>query len=267
MSDPRTLYREGRLKEAIEAVTAEVKRHPTDTTRRGFLAELLLIDGAFERADTHLDLLQNGEQQAAPQYALIRQMARAEQWRRQFWSEGRVPEFVGLPDEDLKLRLKAAVALRSGQPAEAAKLIEEAAAARKPVPGTAAGRPFADFHDLDDVCAGFFEVLTSTGKYFWIPTSVVESLEFHAPARPRDLVWRRARMIVAGGPDGEVFLPTVYGATLADAPDAIKLSLSTDWRGGDGAPVQGVGQRMFMVGDDAVAINDLTEVRFGAGSA
>ena len=267
MSDPRTLYREGRLKEALEAIAAETKRHPADTTRRGFLAELLLIDGAFERADTHLDLLQGADQQAAPQFALIRQMARAEQWRRQFWAEGRVPEFVGLPDEDLQLRLRAAVALRSGEPAEAAKLLEEAAGKRAPVPGTAAGKPFSDFRDLDDVCAGVFEVLTSTGKYFWIPTSVVEIVEFHAPTRPRDLVWRRARMIVRGGPDGEVFLPTVYGATLAGAPDAVKLGLSTDWRGGDGSPVQGVGQRMYLVGDDAVAINDLTEIRFGAAEA
>jgi type VI secretion system protein ImpE len=265
--DARALYREGRLKEAVEAASAETKRHPADESRRGFLAELLMIDGAFERADTHLDLLQGGDQQAAPAYALIRQMARAEQWRRQFWAEGRVPEFIGLPDAEMQLRLKATVALRSGQPAEAVKLLEEASALRKPVAGTCGGKAFDDFRDLDDVCAGFLEVLTSTGKYFWIPTAAIESMEFHAPTRPRDLVWRRVRMSVRGGPDGEVFVPSVYGAGVAGAPDAIKLALSTDWKGGDGSPVQGSGQRMFLVGEDAVAVNDLTEVRFGGAEA
>jgi len=117
--------------------------------------------------------------------------------------------------------------------------------------------------DADDLLAGSFEVLTTTGKYFWIPTERVQSIEFHAPKRPRDLMWRRASMTVADGPDGEVYLPTIYASDEA-MTDLLRLGRETDWRQADGGPVRGVGQRLFMIGDDAVAMMDIGTIRFGA---
>src|SRR5205814_5139249 len=61
----------------------------------------------------------------------------------------------------------------------------------------------------------------------------VESVEFHPPARPRDLLWRRVHMVVHGGPDGEVFLPVLYAGSAADPNDQIRLGRTTEWRGGD----------------------------------
>ena len=61
-------------------------------------------------------------------------------------------------------------------------------------------------------------MLTSTGKYYWIPMERVEMIEFHDPARPRDLLWRRAHMVVRGGPDGEVFLPDALRRLACRAP-------------------------------------------------
>ena len=39
--------------------------------------------------------------------------------------------------------------------------------------------------------------------------------------------------------------------------DALRLGRETDWRQAEGGPVRGVGQRMFIVGEDAVAMMDL----------
>ena len=83
--------------------------------------------------------------------------------------------------------------------------------------------------------ASFFEVLTSTGKYFWIPLERVELVEFRPPERPRDLLWRPVHMIVRGGPDGEVYLPVLYAGSAADADDQIRLGRTTEWRGDAGA--------------------------------
>ena len=68
-------------------------------------------------------------------------------------------------------------------------------------------------------------------------------------------------MSVADGPDGEVYLPAVYAA---DEPltDALRLGRETDWRETEGGPVRGVGQRLFIVGEDAVAMMDLGNFRF-----
>ena len=68
-------------------------------------------------------------------------------------------------------------------------------------------------------------------------------------------------MSVEAGPDGEVYLPAVY---VSDDPltDALRLGRETDWRQADGGPVRGVGQRLFIVGEDAVPMMDLGNFRF-----
>jgi type VI secretion system protein ImpE len=72
-------------------------------------------------------------------------------------------------------------------------------------------------------------------------------------------------MSVADGPDGEVYLPAIYAA---DDPttDALRLGRETDLRQVEAGPVRGVGQRLFMVGDEAVAMMDLGNIRFPGSS-
>ena len=98
--------------------------------------------------------------------------------------------------------------------------------------------------DADDLLAGNFEVLTTTGKYFWIPTERVLTLEFHAPKRPRDLIWRRVSMSVDQGPDGDVYIPVIYAAD-ETMTDLLRLGRETDWREDPDTPVRGIGQRLF----------------------
>jgi type VI secretion system protein ImpE len=147
--------------------------------------------------------------------------------------------------------------LRAGRPAEAVKLLDEAEEKRVPLHGVCDGAPFDDLRDLDDLTADVFEVLTSTGKSYWIPFERVVSIEFRAPARPRDLLWRRAAMSVKDGPDGEVFIPAVYADPDGVAGDPAKLARVTEWRGGDGSPLRGVGHRTYLVGEEARPILDI----------
>ncbi len=107
-------------------------------------------------------------------------------------------------------------------------------------------------------------MLTTTGKYFWIPTERVEHVAFHKPQRPRDLYWRRVSMSVRDGPDGEVFLPVLYDSD--EAEPRYRLGRATDWRQEEGGPVRGVGQRAFLVGEELRPILELGELSFD-GSA
>lgn len=260
------LYQAGRLKDAIAALNGELRSKPTDADRRVFLAELLCFDGNLERADVQLDTTGVQQPAVAVVMALFRQLIRADQARHQLFSDGRVPEFVGEPPEHLQLHLQAVVALRGGDPAGAVELLAKAEAMRPPLSGTHDGAAFDDLRDLDDVFGGFFEVLTSTGKYFWIPGERVTSLEFHAPERPRDLLWRRASMIVRDGPEGDVFLPTVYPGAPADAADGEKLGRVTEWIEEPGAPVRGRGQRCFLIGEACVPIMQMGSFEFSGAS-
>lgn len=262
-ADARELFREGRLKEAVAAQAAEVKSHPVDTARRGFLCELLCFSGELERVDTHLDSMGKQDPQAMPGIALFRQLVRAEQARREFFSQGRVPEFLGEPTPSARLALEASVHLREGDAAAAADLLRRAEEERPRATGSSGEKPFEDFRDLDDVTAGVFEVLTSNGKYYWVPVESVSYLEFRPAVRPRDILWRRARMVVRDGPDGEVFLPSIYPPGKEPLEDAARLGRVTEWTGGEGEPVRGVGLRTFLVGEGAVPILDLGTLEFG----
>lgn len=255
------LFRSGQLQTAITAATAEVRQQPTNTAARGLLCELLCFARELERADAQLDALSYQDPALSVGVALFRQLIRAEQARQDFFASGRLPDFLEQPTPMLRTVLEASIYLREGKPAEAAQLLAQAEAQRPHPSGTCDGRPFTDFRDLDDLTAGVFEVLTSTGKYYWVPIERVETIEFRAPGRPRDLLWRRAHMVVReGGPDGEVYLPVLYVGSHAESDEQLRLGRASDWRAGP--PTRGVGQRTFLVGDEAVAILDMKELTF-----
>lgn len=260
------LFRAGRLDPAIAAAGAAVRSRPADPAARLLLAELLVFAGNLERADVILDAAAQLDPKAAVAVAEFRQLLRAETARRQCAREGRVPEFLGEPPPALRSALAAALALRGGDEAEAARASAEAEALRPPVAGVLARpegeQPFEDFRDADDLHAGFFEVLTTTGKYFWIPTERVAEIAFHPPRRPRDLAWRRATMAVEDGPEGEVYLPVLYECDRPDVTDELRLGRATDWIGAEDGPVRGVGQRVFLIGEEAYGIMDLAALRF-----
>lgn len=258
------LFRQGRLADAIAAQNDRVKSRPTDLAERGFLAEMLCFDGNLERADRMLEQMQALDAGAAVPLALLRQLVRADQARRAFAADGAVPEVLDAPGPLLRAYLQAHVQLRAGDPAAAAAILAEAEASRPPLRGSHDGVEFDDFRDLDDGAPGVLEVYTSTGKFFWIETARVVELEFHPPGRSLDLLWRRARMVVENGPEGEVFLPALYAAGADD--DAGKLGLCTKWNEAEDGTAQGIGRRCFLVGDQDLSIMELGGLTFaGAG--
>jgi type VI secretion system protein ImpE len=254
-------FREGKLAEAVGAANAAVRAKPADLGARVLLAELLLFDGNLERADVILDAAGDIDPQATMVVAEFRQLVRAEMARRQLRRDGRVPEFLGEPTPALAAALAARVAFREGDFAAAATHVAEAEALSPRIAGHHGDVAFDDLRDACDLHVGFLEVLTTTGKYFWIPTERIESAIFHPPKRPRDLYWRRVTMSVQDGPDGEVYVPAIYG--MDDMPDpAAKLGRVTDWVEHPGRVV-GQGQRLLLVGDEALSLQSLGDLEFG----
>jgi type VI secretion system protein ImpE len=261
MSGPHELYQEGKLDEAIEALGAAVKSRPTDVNARGFLAELLCFAGNHARVDVLLDQMQGLDNALAVPLALFRQLLRADLARQQFYEEGRLPEFIGKPEDWVKLSLEASIALREGKADDAAKLLVSAEEQRPRIPGTRDGKPFDDIRDLDDLLGGIVEVYTTNGKFYWIPLDRVIEAEFRPSQRPRDLLWRHAHMIVKDGPEGDVYLPALYYGSAKSADQALRLGRGTDWVGE--GPVRGVGQRCFLIGEEDVPILEITSLSCG----
>lgn len=251
MATAGELLSTGNLDEAIQAATADVKAKPKDLEARWLLAELLVLSGQHDRADAQFDAMIAIEPRAAVSAIPIRHLLRAEAARRQFFDEGRIPELLDGADQQVRDRLEAFVLRRAGKAAEAGRLAERAETARPALAGTitlAKGgeRRFSDFRDLDDITAEVFEVLTQTGKYYWVEMPRVELIEFTPPERPLDLIWRPVRMVVKNAFDAQVHLPAVYG-TLEGADAASRLGRRSDWLGGDREAIVGVGRRSFVI--------------------
>lgn len=254
------LFRQGRLGEALAAQAARVRERPQDAAARGFLAQLHCHAGNWQKAEAHLDLLGRMSPESMPGVALTRQLIQAAQEREGVFRRGHVPGFLGEPAPPLREALRAVALLRAGDPAGAAG----AAALAQPAarPGTRDGKPFDEARDLDDVLAGVLEVMTPTGRYLWAALDQVERLAVQAPRSPRDRLWARAEVALAGGPGGTVYLPALYPwETPADT--LASVGGETTWI--DGPPVLGRGQRTFLVGEEAVGLHELGTLAFGAG--
>lgn len=256
-------FRAGQLDQAITAAGAAVKAKPADLPARILLAEMLVFAGNLERADVLLDAAGQMDPGASLIVAEFRQLLRAEMARRQFFRDGRVPEFLAEPGPVEQALLAALVAQRAGDFPAARAMAEKAEAARKPHPGLSDSIEFDDFRDVSDLTSGVLEVLTTTGKYYWVPISRVSEITFHKPARPRDLAWRRASLSVADGPDGDIYIPAIYFSEDASLGADYRLGRATAWSEGEGA-VSGIGQREFLVGEASVPIMELGALRFPA---
>lgn len=265
--DARELYRAGRLTDAIDAMNGMVRDNPADLVHRGFLSELLCIAGNLDRADTQLEVVTNQQPEAAVGVSLVRQLIRAAKSRQEFFAEGRVPDVLADPTESMRLQLEASVRLRGGDAICASELLAEAEEKRPVTKGVMSGQPFDDIRDLDDLLGGMLEVLTSTGKYFWVPMETIERLAPRQPERPLDLHWLPAEISVTDGPDGVVYLPTVYGTRDSSLSDEILLGRSTEWSEEGEGVVRGTGLRAFLVGEEAKTVFELGELTFESSAS
>jgi len=257
---PTEAYKTGKLGEAITASLEQVRSAPTDRGKRLFLAELCCFSGDLERADKQLDVLFTPDAPDIVQLTLFRQLIRGELARREVFTQGRVPEFLTQPSDSLKLRLESLIHLRAGRVKEAAELLAKAEETRPTVTGTCDGVTFDDWRDLDDLTAPVLEVITANGNYYWVPLESIELLEFHKPERARDLYWRPAHLIVKDGPDGVVYIPTLYHGSHTASDEAVKLGRGTTWLGGETEPYRGLGLREFLVGDASKTVLEIEKV-------
>ncbi|MFK7820576.1 MAG: type VI secretion system accessory protein TagJ [Planctomycetaceae bacterium] len=255
------LFKNGQLDDALEAAIQSVKKAPTDINARSAFAELLCFAGDLERADKQLDAMARVDPGAAVGVSMFRHLVRAEKARFEFYSENRVPEFIEQPSEELQLRLAAHIALRAGDNAEAATKLAEAERLRKAVSGSCNEEPFEDLRDLDDLLGSVLEVMTSNGKYYWVPFELITSISFEQVEFTRDLLWRPMEIEVKGDLEGRVYAPAMYYSTSKSEDAKVRVGQATDWDDSHEGMVFGVGQKMLLVGEEAQPFLQVTDIR------
>jgi type VI secretion system protein ImpE len=263
MMTVKALMEAGRLDDAVACLGAELQARPTDRQGRTFLFELLCFAGDFDRAERHLDVLgqQGGDPETGLGVRLYRGLLEAERSRARLFSEGVRPRFMFEVPPAVELHLRALDEIRLKRFAEARALLDRADGLGAPPRGTAIGTTFEEFRDADDRLALVLEVFTPAG-YFWVPWEQVQYLEVAPPHNLRDLLWAPAKLATWDGQPAEVFLPNVYPGSASHPEGLARLGRKTDWLDTGEGVVQGSGQKVFLVGDDARTLYELGEVRF-----
>lgn len=224
---PKELLRDGKLNEAIRAVSDELRSHPQDPQRRTFLFELLCFAGDYDRAFKHLDALSSespDRRLGAMQYLGA---INAEQTRHSV----------------LKEKKEAG----NGEAEE--------------IHGTLNGEPFESLSDADPRIGQRLEVFAGH-EYLWVPLRYVASLEIQPPKRLRDLLWVPAMLRTGpafGDRDlGEVLLPALSPFSWRHSDDAVRLGRITVWEANEDGEEVPYGQKLFLAGEELIP---LLEVR------
>ncbi|MHC5540981.1 type VI secretion system accessory protein TagJ [Singulisphaera rosea] len=257
----------GELVGAIGSLTEEIRKSPSDLTRRIFLFELLCYAGDLTRAHRQLDAIAQLSEGAEAQIGAqsYKDLLAAETARAQLFEEGRRPRFILAPPERSDRHLEALEMVRQGRLDEARTILDRSAAEADVIRGTSANAQFEGFQDADDILAPVLEVF-ARGSYFWLPWEHIQYLEVSQPKTLRDLLWIPAQVATFDGQLGEVHLPNLYPGTTKSEDDLLKLGRKTEWLDLGSGITKGLGQKLFLIGDDAKTLLELGEVQFNTTS-
>ena len=238
----KALYQEGKLNEAIQSLSAELRENPSDAKRRTFLFELLCFAGDYERADKHLNLLADVSGEAKMGAVLYMSAMHGERIRHKTFAD---KDFPTTPIDETKLR-GGTVTLTNGET-----------------------KTFDWMEDSDPRIGARFE-LFAAGAYLWIGFEHIDSLEFQPVTKLRDLLWRPAFLKTGssfkGTEIGEVLVPALFVFSHKSADDQVRLGRSTIWdtTGEDPIPY---GQKTFLIDDEDYSIMELQTVTFNQDPA
>jgi type VI secretion system protein ImpE len=229
----RELLQAGKLDEAIQAVSAEVRDNPQDVKRRTFLFELLCFAGDFSRAEKHLDLAAQGNQSAEMGGLLYHAALHAERTRHDLFSKQQYP-----------------------RPKHSTGLEE--------ISITINGKSYHSLSDADPRIGSNLEVFAA-GSYMWIPFGLLNSIEIAPPKKLRDLLWLPAIIRTSDKYEerelGEVLLPVLTPFASQHANANVRLGRATLWEETPEGETIPVGQKLLLADDDELPILEVRSVK------
>lgn len=230
---PQQLLQAGKLDEAIQAVSVEVRDNPQDVKRRTFLFELLCFAGDFSRAEKHLDLAAQGSQPAEMGALLYHSALHAERTRQDLFNKQQYP-----------------------MPKSAAGLGE--------ITISINSKTYHSLADADPRVGPNLEVFAA-GSYMWIPFALLTSVEIAPPKRLRDLLWLPAVVRTSDKYEerelGEVLLPVLTPFAGQHADPNVRLGRATLWEEtADGQTIP-VGQKMLLADDEEWPILEIRSLQ------
>jgi type VI secretion system protein ImpE len=228
--NPKELFKAGKVREAIEVLTAHLRDRPSDTVQRTFLFELLCFAGEFTRAEKQLAVLSSGSSDK---------------------ETGAIVYYAALHAEKMRHELFEKQSFPSDSPSCP--------------PGELNGTPFTELRDADSDIGARLEVFAA-GAYVWLPFEHLASLEMGPPQRLRDMLWAPALVQAApsfkGMDLGEVLIPAIYPFSWKQPDGQVWLGRVTEWLENEEGGESPVGQKMLLVDGEEFPFLEVRSLKF-----
>jgi type VI secretion system protein ImpE len=268
------LLREGKLDEALAALTQQVRAKPADAKLRTFLFQLLCVQGQWERALTQLNVAGEMDAGTLAMVNTYREGIRCEMLRAEIFAGKRSPLIFGQPDEWLALLMQALALTAAGKHVPAAELRAKALEAAPATSGVIATAkkgakdprvppdetPFEWLADADSRLGPVVEAVFS-GRYYWVPLHNVRRIDVEPPADLRDVIWMPAHFVWANGGDTVALIPTRYAGSETSPDPLVRLARKTDWTEAAPGTFLGQGQRMLATDAGEYSLMDVRQIR------
>jgi type VI secretion system protein ImpE len=227
---PKELFKAGKVREAVQALTSYLREHPSDKVQRTFLFELLCFCGEYVRAEKQLAVLAGGSPDKETGSIVYYAALHAEKTRHEIFEKKIFP-------------------------------LDQASSS----PGSLNGKPFSEILDADPDIGARLEVFAA-GSCVWIPFEHVASLEMSPPRQLRDTLWAPA--LVQAGPSfrgmdlGEVLIPAIYPFSWKKEDENLWLGRITDWSPDEQGREIPTGQKMLLVDGEEFPFLEVRSLRF-----
>ena len=226
----KELFKAGKVREAVKALTDYLRERPSDVAQRTFLFELLCFSGEYARAEKQLAVLADGSVEKETGAIVYYAALHAEKTRHELFEKQDFPtDKVTSP------------------------------------PGELNGKPFTEIRDADPDIGARLEIFAA-GAYLWLPFEHVASLEMGPPQRLRDTLWAPALVQTApsfrGMDLGEVLIPAIYPFSWKAPDTALWLGRMTAWSADDEGREYPSGQKVLLVDGEEVPFLEVRSLQF-----
>lgn len=252
-------FKTGDLSQSLANLQSDIKRRPADTKLRVFLAQLLMIQGQWERALNQLKVVEELDASSLPMVRTYQTTIQCEQFRSGVFAGERSPLLFGDPEPWIAMLVQAISLQAQSHLAEAEDLRARAFELAPESSGSLNGESFMWIADADTRLGPIFEVLLN-GSYYWVPIHRVARVTIEAPQDARDLVWLPAHFTWANGGEALGFIPTRYPDSQASNDAAIQLARKTEWQQFGEASYVGLGQRILATDVNETGLLDIREL-------
>jgi type VI secretion system protein ImpE len=252
--------RAGDLPACLADLQSQVRSNPAAVAPRIFLAQLMMVLGEWDRANTQLNVIAEMDAGAIPMTRAYAAAIQSERLRGAVFKGQHTPLIFGDPEPWIALIIQSLAASAAGHKEQADTVRADAFAAAPATSGTLNGQEFEWIADADSRLGPILEVLLN-GAYYWVPFNRIAAVDFEPPADLRDMVWMPAQFTWTNGGQAVGFIPTRYAGTEAAEDSALRLARKTQWTSIGTDAFAGLGQRVLATSADEVPLLEVRELR------